>query len=174
MGGKVHSTAVASGGDLIGGDLIGCRYVGADVPRDVGCPAAGWAGRRHGGLPAVRLEPGGSRSARVVPGLVLGSHLDSVPDGGAYDGPLGVVSAFLALDELRARGFTPDRPVAIANFVDEEGARFGIALAGSRVLTGLLDPDKARGLTDADGITMADALRAAGRDPAIAARARAR
>ena len=103
---------------------------------------------------------------RDGPGLVLGSHLDSVPDGGAYDGPLGVVSAFLALDELRARGFTPDRPVGIANFVDEEGARFGIALAGSRVLTGLLDPDKARNLKDIDGVTMAEAMRTAGRDPA--------
>ncbi len=99
------------------------------------------------------------------PGLVLGSHLDSVPDGGAYDGPLGVVSAFLALDVLRARGFGPARPIGIANFVDEEGARFGIALAGSRVLTGLLDPDRARALSDADGVTMAEAMRAAGRDP---------
>ncbi|MFN8099410.1 MAG: allantoate amidohydrolase [Dermatophilaceae bacterium] len=99
------------------------------------------------------------------PGLVLGSHLDSVPDGGAYDGPLGVVSAYLALDSLRAQGFVPARPLGIANFVDEEGARFGIALAGSRVLTGLLDPDRARALTDADGVSMAEAMRAAGRDP---------
>jgi N-carbamoyl-L-amino-acid hydrolase len=102
---------------------------------------------------------------RDGPGLVLGSHLDSVPDGGAYDGPLGVVSALLAVDALRARGVTPDRPLGIVNFVDEEGARFGIALAGSRVITGLLDPDRARALTDADGITMAEAMRAAGRDP---------
>ncbi len=99
------------------------------------------------------------------PGLVIGSHLDSVPDGGAYDGPLGVVTAFLAVERLRENGFQPDRPIGLANFVDEEGARFGIALAGSRVITGLLDPDRARGLTDADGITMAEAMRAAGHDP---------
>lgn len=103
---------------------------------------------------------------REGPGLVLGSHLDSVPDGGAYDGPLGVVSAFAALDHLRDTGHQPDKPIGIANFVDEEGARFGIALAGSRVITGLLDADRARGLTDEDGVTMAEAMRAAGRDPA--------
>ena len=99
------------------------------------------------------------------PGLVLGSHLDSVPDGGAYDGPLGVVSALAAVDALRGAGHRPNRPIGVANFVDEEGARFGIALAGSRVITGLLDADRARSLTDGDGITMAEAMRAAGRDP---------
>lgn len=66
--------------------------------------------------------------------VVTGSHLDSVPDGGAFDGPLGVVSSFVALDELRARGLTAQTPLAIVNFVDEEGARFGIACAGSRLL----------------------------------------
>jgi len=100
------------------------------------------------------------------PGLVLGSHLDSVPDGGAFDGPLGIVSAFAALDLLRARGFAPRRPVGIACFADEEGARFGIACAGSRLLTGALDPDRARSLTDDDGTTMAEAMAAAGHDAA--------
>lgn len=97
--------------------------------------------------------------------LLIGSHLDSVPDGGAFDGPLGVVSALAVVDELRAAGHTPDRPIVVANFVDEEGARFGIACAGSRIITGQLDADTARGLTDADGITMAQAWRSAGRDP---------
>ncbi|GAA5153709.1 allantoate amidohydrolase [Pseudonocardia eucalypti] len=99
------------------------------------------------------------------PGLVLGSHLDSVPDGGAFDGPLGVVSALAALDRLRAEGWSPRRPVAIAVFADEEGARFGVACAGSRILTGGLDADRARALRDSDGTTMADALAAAGRAP---------
>ncbi|WP_034623305.1 allantoate amidohydrolase [Cellulomonas sp. URHE0023] len=102
----------------------------------------------------------------ATPGVVTGSHLDSVPGGGAFDGPLGVVSAFAALDTLRARGFEPGRPLGIASFVDEEGARFGVACAGSRLLTGALDADRARGLRDADGVTMADALSTAGRDPA--------
>ncbi|MDQ3156033.1 MAG: allantoate amidohydrolase [Actinomycetota bacterium] len=95
--------------------------------------------------------------------LMIGSHLDSVPDGGAYDGPLGVVSSFEALDQLG--DFEPSRPIVIANFADEEGARFGIACAGSQLLTGVLDADKALGLRDCDGITMAEALTSRGRDP---------
>jgi beta-ureidopropionase / N-carbamoyl-L-amino-acid hydrolase len=97
--------------------------------------------------------------------LVTGSHLDSVPRGGAFDGPLGVVSAFAAVDAVRARGFTPARPLAVAAFADEEGGRFGVACAGSRLLTGQLDADRARGLTDDDGVSMAEALRQSGRDP---------
>jgi N-carbamoyl-L-amino-acid hydrolase len=96
------------------------------------------------------------------PGIVTGSHLDSVPDGGAFDGPLGVVSAFAALDALRDKGFLPERPLGIVNFADEEGARFGIACAGSRLLTGALPAERALALRDADGVTMADALTAAG------------
>jgi N-carbamoyl-L-amino-acid hydrolase len=56
-------------------------------------------------------------------------------------------------------------PLGVVNFVDEEGARFGIACAGSRIITGALDADRARSLTDADGISMAEAWRSAGRDP---------
>ena len=100
------------------------------------------------------------------PGVVTGSHLDSVPDGGAFDGPLGVVTALAALDLLRERGHEPDRPIGIANFVDEEGSRFGVACAGSRLLTGALDPDRARALTDDGGRTMAAAMTVAGHDAA--------
>ena len=96
--------------------------------------------------------------------VVAGSHLDSVPDGGAFDGPLGVVSALAAVDALRKRGFQPAKPIGVANFVDEEGARFGIACAGSRIITGALDADRARSLRDADGVTMAEALVTAGRN----------
>lgn len=98
-------------------------------------------------------------------GIVAGSHLDSVPDGGAFDGPLGVVSAFAAVDALRDSGFAPVRPIGIVNFLDEEGARFGIACAGSRLLTGALSADRALALSDADGTTMAEAMDAAGHDP---------
>src|SRR6478609_5681663 len=101
----------------------------------------------------------------TTPGVVIGSHLDSVPDGGAFDGPLGVVSALATVDALRDAGFEPDVPLGVVNFVDEEGARFGIACAGSRIITGALDADRARSLTDADGVSMADAWRGAGRDP---------
>ncbi len=97
--------------------------------------------------------------------VVTGSHLDSVPDGGAYDGPLGVVSGFAAIDALRERGATPRRPVAVAAFAEEEGGRFGIACLGSRLLTGAIDPARARELTDGTGTTLADAMAAAGLDP---------
>jgi beta-ureidopropionase / N-carbamoyl-L-amino-acid hydrolase len=97
-----------------------------------------------------------------TPGVVSGSHLDSVPDGGAFDGPLGVVSALAAVAALRADGFRPACPIGVVNFVDEEGARFGVACGGSRLLTGALAADRALGLRDGDGITLAEALRAAG------------
>jgi beta-ureidopropionase / N-carbamoyl-L-amino-acid hydrolase len=97
------------------------------------------------------------------PAVVTGSHLDSVPDGGAFDGPLGVVAAFAAVDALRGKGFSPTRPLGVVNFTDEEGARFGIACAGSRLLTGALSPARALGLRDTDGVTMAEALVDAGR-----------
>lgn len=100
-----------------------------------------------------------------TPGVVIGSHLDSVADGGAFDGPLGVVSSFAALDALQHKGFRPRVPIGVANFADEEGARFGIACAGSRLLTGALDPRRAAALRDADGVTMAEAWRAAGLEP---------
>ncbi len=99
------------------------------------------------------------------PGVVIGSHLDSVPDGGAYDGPLGVLSAFATVDALRAAGFVPSRPIGVVNFGDEEGARFGIACAGSRLITGALEADRALALTDADGLSLAEALTSAGRQP---------
>ncbi|AZS90010.1 allantoate amidohydrolase [Streptomyces griseoviridis] len=97
--------------------------------------------------------------------VVAGSHLDSVPDGGAFDGPLGVVSAFAALDELRGRGARFDRPFGIVNFGDEEGARFGLACVGSRLAAGQLTVAAAHALTDADGVTLPQAMAAAGHDP---------
>jgi N-carbamoyl-L-amino-acid hydrolase len=119
---------------------------------------------RAGNLWAWTADPDAA-AAGGRPGLALGSHLDSVPDGGAYDGPLGVVAAFAALDVLRTRRHQPARPIGIVCFADEEGARFGVACAGSRLLTGALDPDRARSLTDADGTSMAEAMTAAGHDP---------
>lgn len=97
--------------------------------------------------------------------LVTGSHLDSVPDGGAFDGPLGVVSAFLAIDELRARGVQPARSIAVLNCSEEEGARFGLACLGSQLMTGAVSASRARDLVDADGIAFPSALQRAGIDP---------
>jgi N-carbamoyl-L-amino-acid hydrolase len=99
--------------------------------------------------------------------VVTGSHLDSVPDGGGYDGALGVVSALAAVEELKARNFRPERAVAIAVFTEEEGARFRVACLGSRLITGLIDPASARALSDDDGVTLAAAMTAAGRDASL-------
>jgi N-carbamoyl-L-amino-acid hydrolase len=102
----------------------------------------------------------------LAPGaIVTGSHLDSVPDGGAFDGPLGVVSAFAALDEIEARGLTQRHPVAVAAFCEEEGARFGVACLGSRLAAGVVEPARARALTDTAGVSVAEAMTDFGLDP---------
>jgi len=114
---------------------------------------------RNGNLWAWWGEPGPDA-------VVTGSHLDSVPGGGALDGPLGVVSALEAVARMRGSDFQPSRPFAVVVFAEEEGSRFGIACLGSRLMTGALDPDRARALVDAEGITLASAASAAGMDPA--------
>jgi beta-ureidopropionase / N-carbamoyl-L-amino-acid hydrolase len=119
---------------------------------------------RNGNLWAWWLPDGWAGDPRDA--FVTGSHLDSVPDGGAYDGPLGVVSAFAAIDIVRERGITLTRPVAITAFSDEEGARFGVACVGSQLTTGALTPQRALKLRDADGISLAEALASSGRNPA--------
>ncbi|RYU10867.1 allantoate amidohydrolase [Nocardioides iriomotensis] len=96
--------------------------------------------------------------------VLTGSHLDSVLDGGAYDGPLGVVSALAAVDVLRGRGFEPRRPVAVGAFVEEEGSRFGLACLGSRLLTGATSWETARVLRDREGLALEDALADEGLD----------
>ena len=107
---------------------------------------------------------GGSTGSTDRQAVLTGSHLDSVLDGGAYDGPLGVVSALAAVDVLRGRGFEPRRPVAIGAFVEEEGSRFGLACLGSRLLTGATSWDTARQLRDREGAALEDALADEGLD----------
>ncbi|MGZ4627091.1 MAG: allantoate amidohydrolase, partial [Kineosporiaceae bacterium] len=97
-------------------------------------------------------------------GVVTGSHLDSVPGGGRYDGPLGVVTALAAIDELKARGFAPRRAIGVVRFVEEEGARFGVPCAGSRLVTGLLKPGDVLNRVDGEGVSFAEAAGKAGLD----------
>jgi beta-ureidopropionase / N-carbamoyl-L-amino-acid hydrolase len=97
--------------------------------------------------------------------VLTGSHFDSVPHGGGYDGPLGIVSGLLAVDALRERGVPLRRPVAVAAFAEEEGARFGVACLGSRLLTGAYEPAAALELRDREGITLAEAMTKADADP---------
>lgn len=106
-------------------------------------------------------------AAATAGGLLIGSHLDSVDNGGAFDGPLGVVSSFAAIDILRDRGFEPATPIGVGLFVEEEGSRFGIACLGSRLATGRIDPGEAAALTDRDGIALPDAMAVAGVEPGL-------
>ena len=96
--------------------------------------------------------------------IATGSHLDSVPDGGGYDGALGVVSALAAVEMLKDKNFHPERAVVLAVFTEEEGARFRVPCLGSRLMTGAIDPETARALADDDGITLAAAMTGAGCD----------
>jgi N-carbamoyl-L-amino-acid hydrolase len=92
------------------------------------------------------------------PWIGVGSHLDTVAGGGRYDGALGVACAFA----VAARSGVP---VAVVSFADEEGARYNTPTFGSRALVGRLDVDDVLARPDADGITLAGALQAAGVDP---------
>jgi beta-ureidopropionase / N-carbamoyl-L-amino-acid hydrolase len=95
-------------------------------------------------------------------GVLTGSHLDSVLDGGAYDGPLGVVSALAAVDELRDRGVVPVRPIGVSVFVEEEGSRFGLACLGSRLAAGAIDWERARRLRDREGVAVEEVVEGGG------------
>jgi N-carbamoyl-L-amino-acid hydrolase len=112
---------------------------------------------RNGNLWAWWGEPGPDA-------FVTGSHLDSVPGGGAHDGPLGVVSALAAVEQLKASGFVPSRPLAVVVFAEEEGSRFGLACLGSRLLAGAVTPDRLEQLTDAAGQRFVDVARDASLD----------
>lgn len=89
--------------------------------------------------------------------LVVGSHLDSVPDGGWLDGAFGVMCALEVLRVLAQQG-EPTRSVALVDWADEEGARFGYSLFGSAAATGRLDVDAVRDLVDRDGRRLPDVL----------------
>ncbi|QXQ10052.1 allantoate amidohydrolase [Paeniglutamicibacter sp. Y32M11] len=104
--------------------------------------------------------PTGDRTDAVV----TGSHLDSVPGGGPFDGPLGVASALVALDLLKSRVQERTKALAIVVFPEEEGSRFGVACLGTRLMTGAITLEKALNLRDQDGTTFADVARANGLD----------
>jgi N-carbamoyl-L-amino-acid hydrolase len=121
------------------------------------------------------------------PWWAMGSHLDSVREGGSFDGALGVAAGFEVAARLAKRGAggsppaadpaaraspaaagtaaAPAPPIAVISFADEEGARFNTPTFGSRALTGVLDP-RVLDRVDRDGIRLTDAVRAAGLDPA--------
>ena len=145
------------------------RRTGGLEGADRVCWTEGWASAREflrellGDLPVqVHTDAAGNLFAEL-PGrrrdevLLAGSHLDSVPGGGWLDGALGVMAAVEVLRSAAERG-TPQRTVTLVDWADEEGARFGRSLFGSSAFAGTLDPNSVRGLIDADGVSLPDAL----------------
>lgn len=101
----------------------------------------------------------------AAPALLLGSHLDTVRNAGRYDGMLGVLTALEVVAFLRSRNQRLPQAIEVVGFADEEGTRFGITLLGSKGLTGQWSADWLA-TTDAEGISVAQAMREVGLDPA--------
>lgn len=131
---------------------------------------------REAGM-SVRVDAVGSVMGRyeaAAPGakaLLMGSHYDSVRNGGRYDGVLGILVPIACVAELSARGERLPYAIEVAAFADEEGARFQTSFLASRALIGRFDPELLQ-RRDADGVSLAEAMRAAGLDPARTAEAR--
>jgi hydantoinase/carbamoylase family amidase len=149
----------------------GGRFAGAD--RLAWTPA--WLAARQwlrARLEAIGLEPDTDAAGNLwatLPGeadefLIVGSHIDAVPDGGWLDGALGALTALEAMRQLQARGGSLPIGVRFVDWADEEGARFSRSLVGSSAAAGTLVADDVRGLTDANGITLGDALATCGVD----------
>ena len=110
----------------------------------------------------------GSRGGRAI---VTGSHIDTVRGGGALDGALGVVAGVEAVTSLWAMFGRPTRILECVAICEEEGSRFDTNFWGARAIADRLEPGEAERARDADGVTLAAAMRAAGLDPANAASA---
>jgi len=101
-------------------------------------------GRRHG------LED--------LPPVMIGSHIDTVPEGGNYDGVVGVLAGLEVVRTLNDHNISTKRPIEIMNFSAEESSRFGMATMGSKVLAGKIGIDTLKQLTDKNNISLYDAL----------------
>ncbi|MED3790065.1 Zn-dependent hydrolase [Peribacillus frigoritolerans] len=99
-----------------------------------------------------------------APSVLLGSHFDSVPNGGAYDGPAGVIVALEVAALFAENQLTPKYPLEIVALIEEEGARFGGGLMGSRGIVGTLSEESFKNLKDKDGITTIEAMSKVGLD----------
>jgi allantoate deiminase len=102
-----------------------------------------------------------------APSVLIGSHFDSVPNGGSYDGPAGVVAGLEVAALFAENQLTPKYPLEVIALVEEEGARFGGGLMGSRGIVGLLTEEDFTSLQDKDGIYTVDAMKKIGLDPSL-------
>jgi N-carbamoyl-L-amino-acid hydrolase len=100
-----------------------------------------------------------------LPAVIFGSHCDSVPNGGNYDGVLGILAAIETVRSLKEEGFHPEHSLEVALFMCEESSRFGAATLGSRAMLGELTVDDVRRLKDKEGVTLYDALKGRGLAP---------
>ncbi len=116
----------------------------------------------------VRMDTMGNMFARrpgrdsARPPVLFGSHLDSQPTGGKFDGALGVIAGLEVMRTLQELGVETEAPVELVNWTDEEGARFGKAMMGSGVWAGMFDQAATEALRDADGVSLGEALDATG------------
>ncbi|NRS51072.1 Zn-dependent hydrolase [Brevibacillus sp. HB2.2] len=100
----------------------------------------------------------------TAPVVLVGSHIDSVPNGGDYDGPLGVLAGVEVLQTMHEQGIETEHPIEVIAFTDEEGTRFGYGMIGSRGIAGLIKRDELE-QADKNGVTIAEAMRQTGLDP---------
>ena len=103
-----------------------------------------------------------------APAIMTGSHFDTVKTGGRFDGPAGVTAALETARTLHDEGFVPEVPIEFVALPEEEGARFGAGLFGSRAICGQLKPGEIENNRDWDGVSVAEAMREYGLDPAKA------
>jgi N-carbamoyl-L-amino-acid hydrolase len=112
----------------------------------------------------IRMDQCGNVIARregrmkELPPVVMGSHLDTVYQGGQYDGVVGVTAALEVIKRLNEKSIVTDHPIEIISFACEESSRFGVSTVGSKAMAGLIDKEKYRYLKDRDGITMEKAF----------------
>lgn len=99
-----------------------------------------------------------------TPTVIAGSHLDSVYNGGNFDGPLGVIAAVEALQSMEEQGIETEHPIEVIAFTDEEGARFSFGMIGSRGIAGTLTEEALKN-KDKEGVSIADAMSSAGLNP---------
>jgi N-carbamoyl-L-amino-acid hydrolase len=97
-----------------------------------------------------------------LPPIAIGSHLDTQPTGGKFDGVLGVLGALEAMRTLHQAGYETNAPIEIVNWTNEEGARFAPAMLASGVFAGVFSPDYAYARADRDGKTFGDELQRIG------------
>lgn len=108
-----------------------------------------------------RIEGGDPDAAPVL----VGSHIDTVRNGGKYDGLLGVMTGFQAMRQIKDSKTPHRRPIELIVFPTEESARFNYPTVGSKVIAGKIGPDKLKEMKDKDGISYFDALKMRGFDP---------